>query len=271
MVTSKEHILQSYPDVFEGIGCFLGPPYHIQLDPSIPPKQTPCRPIPVHLKEAFKQEIDKMLKAGVLNPVHEATKWINSFVLGEGKTSLAICLDPPNLNKAIVREAYHFKATEDIAHLLANACIMSICDCKKRYWHQQLGEASSFLTTFNTELGRFRYTVMPFGVTMAGDVFQHKLDQCFRHIKQIIVIANDIMIVGKKLNHSNHHQTLTTLPETARRCKVRLNYEKLQYKKQEVDFSVKCILQVVTSQIRIKVQQSPRCLCQQKRNKYNHL
>ena len=62
LVTSKEQILQNYPDVFEGIGCFLGLLYHIQLDESITPKQTPCRPIPVHLKEAFQQEIDKMLK-----------------------------------------------------------------------------------------------------------------------------------------------------------------------------------------------------------------
>ena len=75
---------------------------------------------------------------------------------------------------------------------------MTVCNCKKGYWHQQLDEASSFLTTFNTELGRFRYTVMPFGVTVAGDVFQYKLDQCFGHIKNVIVIADDIMIVGKK-------------------------------------------------------------------------
>ena len=113
---------------------------------------------------------------------------------------------------------------------------MSVCHYKKGYWQQQLDEASSFLTTFNTELGRFRYTVMPFGVTVARDVFQHKLDQCFRHIKQVIVIADDIMIVGKKPNHSNHDQTLTTLLEIARRCNVLLNYEKSQYKKQEVDF-----------------------------------
>ena len=69
LVTSKEQILQSYPDVVEGIGCFPGPPYHIQLDQSITPKQTPCRPVLVHLKEAFQQEIDKMLKVGVLKPV----------------------------------------------------------------------------------------------------------------------------------------------------------------------------------------------------------
>ena len=76
---------------------------------------------------------------------------------------------------------------------------------------------------------------------MAGDVFQQQPDQCFGHIKQVIVIADDIMIVGKKPNHNNYDQALTTLLETARRCNVRLNYEKLQYKK-EVDFLVKLTL-----------------------------
>ena len=49
---------------------------------------------------------------------------------------------------------------------------MTVCDCKKDYWHQEVDEACSFLTTFNTELGRFWYTIMSFGITVAGDVFQ---------------------------------------------------------------------------------------------------
>ena len=56
---------------------------------------------------------------------------------------------------------------------------------------------------------------MPFGATVAGDVFQCKLDQCFGQIKNVIVIAVDIMMVGKKINHSDHDQALTTLLETA--------------------------------------------------------
>ena len=73
LITSKEQILSNYPNVFDGIGRFQGPPYCLQLDPSATPKQTPCHPIPVHLKEAFKQEVDKKLQAGVLKPVHETT------------------------------------------------------------------------------------------------------------------------------------------------------------------------------------------------------
>ena len=71
---------------------------------------------------------------------------------------------------------------------------------------------------------------MPFGVTGEGDVFQNKLDQCFGHIKEVIVIAHDIIIVGKKPNYNNHDHTLTTLFETARRFNVQLNCEKLKYK-----------------------------------------
>ena len=230
-------------------------PHHIQLDQSITPKQTSYRPIPVHMKEAFQQEIDKMLKEGVLKPVCEATQWINSFVLVEwkdklGNLKLRICLDPINLNKVIVREPYHFKIPEDFAHLLADACIMSVCDCKKGCWYWQHDEVSSFCTTFNTELGRPRYTVMPFGMIVVGDEFHCKLDQCFGHIKQVIVIADHIMIVGKKPNHNHHDKALTTLLETARRCNVQLNYERLQYEKQEVDFCMKLRPQAVASLIR---------------------
>ena len=77
---------------------------------------------------------------------------------------------------------------------------------------------------------------MPFGIIVAGDVFQHKLDQCFGSIKQVIVIADDIMIVVKLQNHRDHDVVLTTLLETARKCNVKLNLNKLQYKKTEVDF-----------------------------------
>ena len=120
-----------------------------------------------------------------------------------GKLKLRICLDPTNLNKAKVHEPYHFETPEDIAHLLAYACVITVSDYSKGFWYQQLHEASSFLTTFNTELGRFHYTVMPFGPTVAGDVFQHKLDEYFGKIKQVIIIADDIMIVDYKPDHSD--------------------------------------------------------------------
>ena len=108
-----------------------------------------------------------------------------------------ICLDPTNLNKTIIQEPYHFRTPEDIAHLLVDACIIT---------------------------------------TVARDVFKHKLHQCFGMIKQVIVITDGIMIVGKQQNHRDHDLALTTLLDPARKCSVRLKFDKLQYKKTEVDF-----------------------------------
>ena len=113
-VKSKEQIQQQYPELFKGIGRFPGEPYHIHTNLSITPKPTPCRPSPVHLKQTFQKEIEKMLAARVIRPVHEATPWINSFILVEstdrstGKPKVQICLDLTNLNKAIIHEPYCF-------------------------------------------------------------------------------------------------------------------------------------------------------------------
>ena len=238
IVTKKSDIKERYADVFEGVGCFPGPPYHIQVGPKIPPKQTPVRPVPVHLKEAFKQELDKMLQAGHLN---EATPWINSYVIVEGQDKLGrlkprICLDPKNLNIAVIREPWFSKTPDDIAHLLADACIITTTDCTKGFWHQPLDEESSYLTTFGTEYGRFRFTIMPFGITIAGDVFQRKLDTIFGNLSQVACITDDIIIVGYKADHSDHDTAFTSLLQTARENNVKLNFEKLQYKQTQVDF-----------------------------------
>ena len=163
-----------------------------------------------------------------MKTLNQSIPWINSFVLVEGKDKqgnlkLRICLDLTNLNKAIVQEPYHFKTPEDITHLLTEVCVTTGCGCRKGYWLQQLDEASSFLTTFNTELGRLRYTVMPFGATVAGDAFQRKLDECYGDLKQVIIIRDDIMVVGYKPGHSDHDQAFTSLLQTTQKvyCQVK--------------------------------------------------
>ena len=102
-----------------------------------------------------------MLAAGVIKPVDEATPWINSFILVEstdksnGKSKLQICLDLTNWNKAIICEPYCFQTPEDIAHKLTGATVITVLNCSKGHWHQLLDDESSYLTTFNTEIGQF--------------------------------------------------------------------------------------------------------------------
>ena len=66
--------------------------------------------------------------------------------------------------------------------------------------------------------------------------YQRQLDQCFGKIEQITVIADYIIVVGKQHNCKYHDVALTKLQELARKCYIRLNFDKLQYKKTEFDF-----------------------------------
>ena len=70
---------------------------------------------------------------------------------------------------------------------------------------------------------------MPFGATVAGDMFKCRLDECFHKFEQIIIIADDVMIISYNPDHSNHDQAFTNILQTAKECNIKLNYEKLQY------------------------------------------
>ena len=75
-----------------------------------------------------------LLKAGVIKPAYEATPWINSFQMVEtkdkstGKAKLHTCLDPTNLNKAIIHEPYCFCIPVDIVHKQTGAAVITVSD-----------------------------------------------------------------------------------------------------------------------------------------------
>ena len=85
----------------------------------------------------------------------------------------------------------------------------------------------------------------------------------------VIVIVNDIMVVGKMQNHNDHDQALTTLLDTAGKCNVRINYEKLQYKQEEVEFFGETYTVNDASQHKAKLKQSQRCQYLIAKSKYN--
>ena len=115
----KQDILSHYSSCFEGIGCFPGELYKFHLKPEHKPARHALRKVPIHLEDAFKEEIKSMVELGILEEVKEHTDWVNSYVIVEKdsgnehspnhtiKRKLRICLDPRDLNEALEREPYH--------------------------------------------------------------------------------------------------------------------------------------------------------------------
>ena len=110
--------------------------------------------------------------------------------------TLRICLDPKDLNKAIQREHYPLPTIEDIATRLHGAKVFSVLDVNKGFWHVALDEPSSFLTTFHTPFGRYRWKRIPFGISSAPEVFQRQMHELIEGLQGIEVIADDFVAVG---------------------------------------------------------------------------
>ena len=64
--TTKEYILHEYADVFKGVGTLPGGPYHIKLKDSHKPVQHPPRSVPLGMQSAYKAELDRLVKEGII-------------------------------------------------------------------------------------------------------------------------------------------------------------------------------------------------------------
>ena len=172
-------------------------PYHITLEPGAEPVHPP-RSVPVHLRELYKQEIDKMLELGVITRVDTPTDWANSIVLSESTddnreiAKLRVCLGPRDLNKWINRGPHYTKTINEVVTQLSNAKFCTLVDAKKGYWHVPLDETSSYLTTFGTPFGRFRSTRLPFGLLVS----QKQLDSALEDLSGVTGIADDTFVFG---------------------------------------------------------------------------
>ena len=65
-------------------------------------------------------------------------------------------------------------------------------DAMLGYWHVPLDKESSLLTTFNTPWGKSPWLGLPFGLKVAGDVFQERIDTVMRNVPNSAGIVDDI-------------------------------------------------------------------------------
>ncbi|KAK3107010.1 hypothetical protein FSP39_004902 [Pinctada imbricata] len=221
----KDKVLSEYSDIFEGIGKFPGE-CNIQIDPAIPPVVHPPRKVPLALHDRLAQELTRMETEGIITKVTEPTQWVNSLVVVETSSGkLRVCLDPRDLNKAIQRPHYPMRTLEDTLPELSGAKIFTKLDLRCGYWTIPLSKDSSYLTTFNTPFGRYRYLRLPFGLKSSQDEFQRKVDECFEGIPGVVALVDDILVFGK--NQADHDLALRKVLDKARQTGLKFNSDKL--------------------------------------------
>ena len=195
--SSREDLINAYPDHFEGIGRFPGT-YHITLRKDARPVVHAPRKCPIATRPLVREKLDEWLKEGIITPVEEPTDWVSSLAYSrKANGKLRICLDPKDLNAAIKRDHYKTPTVEEITHELAGSRKFTKLDGTSSYLCIVLDYESSLLTTFNTPWGRYRFIRLPFGLACSQDIFQRMMDQILERCEGVIGIADDVVVHGK--------------------------------------------------------------------------
>ena len=142
--------------------------YTIRIDSSIPPVQHAQRKLPIEAREEIEKALQEMVDNGIIAPVTEPTEWVSSLTYPrKSDGTICPCLDPHNLNKAIIHDHYQAPTQEEISRKLSGTTVISKFDAKGGFWSIHLDTPSSYLTTLNTHKGCYQYLCMPFGLKMS--------------------------------------------------------------------------------------------------------
>ena len=223
-----------FPNSFDCIGDMQGE-YDIKTDPIVPPVQHRRWKVPIEYKEEIKKELAEMVQQRIITKQTEPTPWVSSLMYPKKANSkLRICLDPKDLNKAIIHESHKAPTLEEIAHVLMGATKFSKVDGSKAFFSMHLTEEASLLTMFNTHLGRYRFLCVPFGLKMSQDIFQMRMDDIVTQCPGILAINDDVFIYGK--NDRDHDTNIINLFNMAQKEGLIFNSKKCAIKQESVMF-----------------------------------
>ena len=233
-VDKEESVLEEFKDVFQGLGR-LKQKHSIKLKPECEPVIHPARRVPYRLQEQFEKTLSDMERNEIIMKVTEPTEWVNPIVtVRKPSGALRICLDPLELNKAIRREHYSIPTPGEIVAKLHGAQYFSTLDATSGFLQIPLDDASSYVTTFATPSGRYRFLRLPFGIKSAPEVFHRTIVEMFHDIEGVETYIDDILIYAP--TEEEHDRRLRAVLQRCRDANLTLNKDKCVVKTQELKY-----------------------------------
>ncbi len=145
----EQKVEEQYNDVFRGLYC-VTEKVHLKIKPESAWVVHSPRCVPVALQDKVHDELNTMLKLGVIRKTTENRDWVSSMiaVVKNDRQHAQICLDRRDFNEALQREYYPMKTIEQITDKLEGATVFSTLDANCGYWQIPLDNESSNLCCF---------------------------------------------------------------------------------------------------------------------------
>ena len=175
-----------------------GPPLKIEIDPNSTPVavHTPI-PVPVHWKQKVKDQLDRDVKLGVIEPVPwgEPTTWCSRMITVAKKDgSPRRTIDLQALNDASVRQTHHTPSPFHQAMAVPHGTRKTVLDAWNGYHSLELRDEDKHVTTFITPWGRFRYRSALQGFLASGDAYTRRFDEIISNVKNKTKCIDDVLL-----------------------------------------------------------------------------
>ena len=134
-----QSVVDRFSHLFTGLGK-LEEEYIIQLKGGAKPfsLSTPRR-VPIPLLKPVKEELDRMVRLGVISQINEPTEQCAGMVSVRKKNgTVCICVDLTHLNQSVKRERHQLPAVEQVLAQLTGAKVLSKLDANSGFWQIQL-------------------------------------------------------------------------------------------------------------------------------------
>lgn len=193
---SKQEIgelVREFSDVFTDIpGTTHLVEHDIQLS-TTEPLRIKGYPIPFHSQPVVKEEVEKMLELGVIEPSN--APFASPIVIIRKKdNSIRFCIDFRKLNRVTVFDAEPMPNMEEMFARLSKYRYFSKIDLSKGYWQVPLAEHAKPMTAFETSQGLFQFRKMPFGLVNAPATFCRLMRKVLKDLDHSDSFIDDILV-----------------------------------------------------------------------------
>nr|ABA97323.1 retrotransposon protein, putative, Ty3-gypsy subclass [Oryza sativa Japonica Group] len=203
--------------------------HKLMVRPHAKPVKQKLRRFAPDRKQAIREELDKLLKAGFIREVLHPEWLANPVMVRKANGKWRMNVDFTDLNKVCPK--YHFPLPRiyQLVDSTASYEFLSFLDTYSSYHQISIAKEDEEKTAFITPLGVFCYTKMPFGLISADNTYQRRIqgalgDQLRRTVEAYV---DDIVVKTKTRDSLIDDQRETF--DNLRRYQMKLHPEKCTF------------------------------------------
>ena len=193
------------------------------------------KPYPIAVKHYpwVKEEIDKLLEAGVIRNSN-SSRSAPIIVVPKGDGGKCLVIDYRALNKVTRKFVWPMPKVEDIFSQLNSAKYFSTLDLRAGYHHIGLTTDLIPKTAFTSLFGKYEYIKVPFGLAQVQAYFQELMTGVLMDLPFAMAYLDDIIIYSS--TPEEHLEHIRTVFEKLRDAKLSMKLSKCHFFAKEIQY-----------------------------------